>query len=80
LTLKLVREVLDTLKTEKPQLAPAWVWQAYARLDNVQPANPISELTTLVALICRVVGIDEALTPYASTVDRNLQMNEALVA
>jgi len=73
LTLAMVREVLDTLKTQKPHLAPARVWQAYARLDNVQPANPISELTTLVALIRRVVGIDQTLTPYASTVDRNFQ-------
>ncbi|MEO0375761.1 MAG: DEAD/DEAH box helicase family protein [Cyanobacteria bacterium P01_A01_bin.17] len=73
LTLVMIREMLDTLKTQKPQLAPARVWQAYARLDNVQPANPISELTTLVALIRRVVGIDQMLTPYASTVDRNFQ-------
>jgi len=73
LTLAMIREVLEKLKTEKPQLAPARVWQAYARLDNVQPANPISELTTLVALIRRVVGIDQTLTPYASTVDRNFQ-------
>jgi type I restriction enzyme R subunit len=73
LTLAMVREVLEVLKTQKPHLAPARVWQAYARLDNVQPANPISELTTLVALIRRVVGMDETLTPYASTVDRNFQ-------
>ncbi len=73
LTLAMVREVLEMLKTQKPQLAPARVWQAYARLDNVHPANPISELTTLVALIRRVVGIDQTLTPYASTVDRNFQ-------
>ncbi|PSN17905.1 restriction endonuclease subunit R, partial [filamentous cyanobacterium CCP5] len=73
LTLAMVREVLEKLKREKPQLAPARVWQAYARLDGVQPTNPISELTTLVALIRRVVGLDERLTPYASTVDRHFQ-------
>jgi len=72
-TLPMIREVLDILQAQKPQLAPARVWQAYARLDNVQPANPISELTTLMALIRRVVGLDERLTPYASTVDRNFQ-------
>jgi type I restriction enzyme R subunit len=72
-TLPMIREVLDTLRSQKPQLAPARVWQAYVRLDAVQPANPISELTALVALIRRVVGLDQTLTPYASTVDRNFQ-------
>ena len=72
-TLPMIREVLDILQAQKPQLAPARVWQAYARLDNVQSMSPLSELTTLVALIRRVVGLDETLTPYSSTVDRNFQ-------
>jgi type I restriction enzyme R subunit len=72
-TLPMIREVLDILQSQKPQLAPVRVWQAYARLDNVQSANPLSELTALVALIRRVVGLDEILTPYATTVDRNFQ-------
>ncbi len=35
--------------------------------------NPISELAALVALIRRVCGIDEVLTPYNQTVRRNFQ-------
>jgi type I restriction enzyme R subunit len=73
LTLPMIREVLDILKAQRPNLAPARVWQAYARLDHVAPANSLSELTTLVALIRRVVGLDDTLTPYATTVDRNFQ-------
>ncbi len=74
LTYAMVRQVLDKLKADKPQLAPLYVWHAYAHLlDAYQGNNPQSELTALVALIRRVCGIDPKLSPYTDTVRRNFQ-------
>ena len=76
-TLKLVRQVLDKLKADKPGLAPLRVWQAYGRLDDARHSgesrNPEAELATLVALIRRVCGLDAKITPFADTVRRNFQ-------
>jgi type I restriction enzyme R subunit len=73
LTLQHLRELLQTLQNERPALAPASVWDAYARLDAVQPGKPLSEITALVALLRRVTELDAALTPYDQTVRRNFQ-------
>ena len=54
----MIRQVLDKLKTDKPKLAPLRVWQAYAQLDDYKGAQPVNELTALVALIRRVCGMD----------------------
>ncbi|MBP7524900.1 MAG: DEAD/DEAH box helicase family protein [Propionivibrio sp.] len=76
-TLKLVRQVLDKLKADKPKLAPLRIWQAYNQLDNAghsrESGNPEAELTTLVALIRRVCGLDATITPFADTVRKNFQ-------
>ncbi|WP_374325685.1 DEAD/DEAH box helicase family protein [Azonexus sp.] len=72
-TLKLVRQVLDKLKADKPKLAPLRVWQAYGQLDSYNGAPPEQELTALVALIRRVCGLDEKITPFADTVRKNFQ-------
>lgn len=72
-TLKLVRQVLDKLKADKPRLAPLRIWQAYGQLDHYNGAPPEQELTALVALIRRVCGLDEKITPFAATVRRNFQ-------
>lgn len=73
LTLTMIKELLEKLRLDKPQLAPVAVWQAYEQLDNVKCGNPQSEVTALVALVRRVLGIDEALTPYDRIVDKNFQ-------
>ena len=73
LTYAMIREVLDTLKRDNPQLAPLRVWQAYARVDALKSKTPENELAALVGLIRRACGIDEALTPYEQTVNRNFQ-------
>ena len=73
LTYAMIREVFDRLKSDRPRLAPARVWQAYALLDEYKGAQPVSELTALVALIRRVCGIDATLSPYRQTVRRNFQ-------
>ena len=72
-TIDLIREVIDKLKTDKPKLAPLKVWQAYSQLEAYQGQQPISELTALVALIRRVCGLDKQLSTYDATVRKNFQ-------
>ena len=73
LSYDLIRQVLDKLKTDKPKLAPLYVWQAYRRLDDYKGAQPVQELTALVTLIRRVCGMDETLTDFDATVRRNFR-------
>jgi len=73
LSYDLIRQVLDKLKSDKPKLAPLYVWQAYRQLDDYKGAHPIGELTALVALIRRVCGMDERLSTFDDTVRRNFQ-------
>ena len=73
LTFAMIREVFDRLKADRPRLAPLRVWQAYALLDEYKGAQPVVELTALVALIRRACGIDAKLSPYSETVRRNFQ-------
>lgn len=73
LSFELIRQLLDKLKTDKPKLAPLRVWQAYRQLDDYKGAQPVSELTALVALIRRVCGMDAALSAFDETVRRNFQ-------
>ena len=73
LTFEMIREVFDKLKSDQPRLAPLRVWKAYSILDEYEGSQPVSELTTLVALIRRVCGIDATLSPYSETVRRNFQ-------
>jgi len=72
LTFKMIQEVLEKLKLDKPLLAPLQVWNAYEQLEKAT-GKPLSELIALVSLIRKVSGIDEALTSYDKTVDRNFQ-------
>jgi len=72
-TYAMIKAVLDALKSDRPKLAPLRVWRAYALLDEYKGADPVNELTALVALIRRVCGIDPKLAPYADTVRRNFQ-------
>ena len=73
LTYAMIREVFDRLKSDRPQLSPLRVWQAYALLDEYKGQQPATELTALVALIRRACGIDGMLLPYSETVRRNFQ-------
>lgn len=72
-TFKMVQELLQRLKADKPNLAPLRVWKAYEQLDQVKNGSPLSDLTALVSLVRRVVGIDSKLTAYESTVNKNFQ-------
>ncbi|MBN2610048.1 MAG: DEAD/DEAH box helicase family protein [Bacteroidales bacterium] len=73
LTFKMVKDLLEKIKLEKPLLAPHYVWDAYARIENVKENSPKNELTVLVSLIRRVIEIDKELTPYNKIVDKNFQ-------
>lgn len=72
LTYKMIQEVLEKLKLDKPILAPTQVWRAYEQLEKAT-GKPLSELIALVSLIRKVSGIDKALTSYDKTVDKNFQ-------
>lgn len=69
----MIKSLLERLKQDRPTLAPLRVWQAYAQLENYQGTQPIGDLAALVALIRRVCGLDNSLTPYDATVRKNFQ-------
>lgn len=73
ITFKMIKEVMDKLKLEKPLLAPAHVWSAYAGIEEVKSDCPKDELTALVSLIRKVCGIDEELKPFDKTIDENFK-------
>ncbi|WP_339648988.1 type I restriction-modification enzyme R subunit C-terminal domain-containing protein [Halopseudomonas pelagia] len=72
-TYRMISELLERLRSDRPKLAPLRVWQAYAHLDNYKGDNPIGDLAALVALIRRVTGLDNTLSTYAATVQRNFK-------
>jgi type I restriction enzyme R subunit len=71
-TYKMIKDLSEKLKTEKPLLAPLTVWRAYEQLEKTNGSTK-SELIALVSLIRRVCGIDATLTAYDKTVDKNFQ-------
>lgn len=73
LSYKMVKELLEKIKADRPMLAPANLWHAYEVLDKQKIPTPRNELTTLVAVIRRVLDMDKVLTPYDKIVDRNFQ-------
>jgi type I restriction enzyme R subunit len=73
ITFNMIKEVMEKLKLEKPQLAPVYVWNAYAAIENVKSRQPKDELTALVSLIRRVCGIDNELKAFDKTIDENFK-------
>jgi type I restriction enzyme R subunit len=73
LTYKMVKELLEKLKADKPTLAPLRIWQAYEHIDGLERSQPLNEMMALVSLIRRVMGLDEQLTPYNKVVDKRFQ-------
>ncbi len=72
-TYAMIKQLLDTLKQDKPKLAPVRVWRAYAYLDEVKSQNPVSELTAIIALIRRACGIDKTIARHSDIVRKNFQ-------
>ena len=73
ITFKMIQEVMEKLKADKPLLAPSNVWEAFKSLEEVKSKQPKDELTALVSLIRRVCDIDKELTAYDKTVDENFR-------
>lgn len=71
LTYQMIRDLCDTIRQERPRLAPFTVWQAYERLEQVAGQRPENELVALVSLLRRVLDIDATLTPFNAMVNRN---------
>ncbi len=73
LTLKMVKDLFERIKLDRPQLAPTYIWEAFQQLNQVKENSPKSELIALVSLIRKVAGIDGQLTPYDATVNENFR-------
>lgn len=71
ITFKMIKEVFEKLRLEKPLLAPQQVWDAYATVEEVKSQQPKDELTALVSLIRRACGIDGELKAFDKTIDEN---------
>lgn len=73
ITFKMIKDVMEKLKLEKPGLAPDYVWHAYAAIEDVKSRQPGDELTALVSLIRRACGIDKELKAFDRTINENFQ-------
>lgn len=73
ITYKMVTELYEKLKLNKPNLAPTRVYDAYSTLEKSRGGNPKTELKAIISLIRRVIGIDSELTDYTCLVDRNFK-------
>lgn len=77
LTYKMIKNLFEQLKADQPLLAPLTVWRAYEQVDastsSAPNGSPKNELIALVSLIRKVSGIDQRLTAYDKTVDKNFQ-------
>jgi type I restriction enzyme R subunit len=73
ITFKMIQDVYDLIKLNKPKFAPANVWEAYAAIEKVKSKQPTDKLTALISLIRRACGIDSELKAYDKTVDENFK-------
>jgi type I restriction enzyme R subunit len=72
LSYKMIRDLAEAIKTNKPALAPLHIWQAYEQLEKVS-GRPKNELIALVSLVRLISGADTTLTSFDKTVDKNFQ-------
>jgi type I restriction enzyme, R subunit len=72
LTYTMIKEVLEKLQNDKPNIAPMNVWRAYEALGQCS-GSPRNELTAIVSLIRKVSGIDSELTLYDEMVNENFK-------
>ncbi len=71
-TYTMIKDLVEKLKLDKPQLAPWQVWRAYEQLEKAN-GQPKGELIALVSLVRKVSGADQQLTAFDKTVDKNFQ-------
>lgn len=72
LTFAMIRDLYDKIKMEAPMIAPERVWRAYEDLAQAN-GSAKNELIALVSLIRKICGIDQSLSAYDKTVDKNFQ-------
>lgn len=73
ITFKMIKDVYEKLKLDKPTLAPLYVWQAFTAIEKSNAKEPRNELTALISLIRHVCGIDSELKSFDSTIDKNFK-------
>lgn len=73
ITYKMISELRDNLKLNKPYLAPLRIYEAYAALEKVKNGSPKNDLIAIVSLIRHITGVDEKLINYSALVDKNFQ-------
>jgi type I restriction enzyme R subunit len=66
LSYKMIKDLAEAIKTNKPQLAPIHIWKAYEQLEKVS-GQPKNELVALVSLVRKISGIDSTLTAWDKT-------------
>ncbi|MEA2072936.1 MAG: DEAD/DEAH box helicase family protein, partial [Campylobacterota bacterium] len=50
ITSKMIKELLENLKANKPTLAPTYVWDAYRQIEEVNPEYSILEISSKIRL------------------------------
>ncbi len=73
ITLKMIKDVMAKLLSDRPNLQPFHVWKAYAILDGCKSEQPQNELTALMSLIRRACGLDSKFTLNEERVRKNFQ-------
>ena len=73
ITFKMIKDVMEKIRLEKPLLAPDYIWNAYTAIEEVKSKQPQDELTALVSLIRRACGIDKELKAFDKTIDENFK-------
>jgi type I restriction enzyme R subunit len=73
ITFKMIKDLMEKIRLEKPIFAPLHIWVAYKSLGKTHSDAPKDELTALVSLIRAVCGIDSELKAFDKTVDDNFK-------
>lgn len=73
ITFKMIKEVMEKIRLEKPIFAPSYLWSAYQTIGESKSDAPKDELTALISLIRKICGIDQELRPYDRTIDENFK-------
>jgi type I restriction enzyme R subunit len=71
LTYEAIKQLADAIKKPPYQLTPDLLWQAYEQLEKskVRRAGPQKLLTDIISLVRFAIGENDALEPFAETVN-----------
>jgi type I restriction enzyme, R subunit len=84
LTYKMINDLFELLTREKPVIKLSKIWDAYTAVEDEdmkgklvkrlpRTEKPKQELILLVSLLRKAIGMDDWVTNYETTVDRNFQ-------